>query len=66
MRNLGACPKFSALDLTEDMKTVLDLRKQSVHKINNFDKAWVENAQPGILISYKLFYIKSINIRLIP
>jgi len=27
------------------------------HKINNFDEAWVENAQPRILISYKFFHI---------
>jgi len=27
------------------------------HKINNFDETWVENAQPRILTSYKLFHI---------
>ena len=29
------------------------------HKINNFDEIWVENAQPGILISDKFFHIKN-------
>jgi len=27
------------------------------HKIKNFDEAWVENARPRILISYKFFHI---------
>ena len=29
------------------------------HKINNFDETWVENGQPGILMSYKFFHVNA-------